>query len=70
MGANAFGYSHFNEKEYNRGLIPENGDYTIPSGGELSLAYRVYVHSGSVQEAEVARRFQDYATPPKAYFAE
>lgn len=70
MGANAFGYSHFNEKEYNRGLIPENGDYTIPSGGELSFAYRVYVHSGSVQEAEVARRFQDYATPPKAYFAE
>lgn len=66
MGANAFGYSYFNEKEYNHGLIPENGDYTIPAGGELSFAYRVYVHTGNVADAEVAQRYQDYTAPPKA----
>jgi len=70
MGANAFGYSYFNEKEYNHGLIPENGDYTIPSGTELAFRYRVYVHSGNVEEAATAARFQDYITPPKVSVAE
>lgn len=69
MGANAFGYSYFNEKEYNKGLIPENGDYTIPAGAELAFKYRVYVHSGNVQEAGVAPRFQDYIAPPKVSIA-
>lgn len=66
MGANCFGYSYFNEKEYNKGLIPENGDYTIEAGKTLSLTYRMYVHTGSVEEAAVAARYADYATPPTA----
>lgn len=70
MGANAFGYSYFNEKEYNKGLIPENGDHTITADTELPFSYRVYVHSGSVEEAAVAERYRDYAAPPKARIAE
>ena len=29
MGANCFGYSHFSKEAYNKGLIPENGDYLL-----------------------------------------
>jgi len=68
MGANAFGYSYFNEKKYNQGLIPENGDYTIKSGESLDFNYRIYVHSGTVEEAKVAQHFEDYINPPKAAF--
>jgi hypothetical protein len=69
MGANAFGYSYFNEKEYNKGLIPENGDYTFAANDTLTFNYRMYVHSGDVQEAAVAERYADYATPPEASLA-
>lgn len=70
MGANAFGYSYFNEKDYNQGLIPENGDYTIKAGEPLVMNYRVYVHSGNVDRARVADRYADYATPPSVAWAE
>ena len=65
MGANAFGYSHFIEKEYNQGLMPDNGDYTIAAGETLPFHYRVYVHTGDVEQAMVAERYADYATPPQ-----
>ncbi len=70
MGANVFGYSYFNEKEYNKGLIPENGDYTLAAGAELAFRYRIYIHSGNVKEAAVAGRYQDYIAPPKVEFME
>lgn len=70
MGANAFGYSYFVEKAYNKGLIPENGDYTLAAGEELTFNYRVYVHSGNVEEAAVGDRYQEYTTPPSARFVE
>ena len=66
MGANCFGYSYFNEKEYNKGLMPENGDYTIAANDTLTFNYRMYVHTGTVENAAVAARFADYATPPEA----
>jgi len=69
MGANAFGYSYFNEKDYNKGLIPENGDLTIAVNDTLTFDYRMYVHSGDVAEAAVAARFSDYANPPQASLA-
>lgn len=70
MGANAFGYSYFNEKDYNKGLIPENGDHTIAPGEALSFQYRIFVHSGNVETAKVADRYADYATPPHASWLE
>jgi len=66
MGANCFGYSHFLEKSYNEGLMPENGDHLLKAGEALAFNYRVYVHAGDVAAANVAERFTDYATPPKA----
>ncbi|MCK5862512.1 MAG: PmoA family protein [Candidatus Hydrogenedentes bacterium] len=65
MGANAFGYSHFSGKEYNKGLMPENGDYTIAANDTLTFTYRMYVHTGNVEEADTAGRYADYAAPPK-----
>lgn len=70
MGANCFGYSYFKEEEYNKGLVPDNGDYTIAANTSTTFQYRMYVHSGSVTDAKVADRFADYATPPKAVWAE
>ncbi len=66
MGANAFGYSYFRERDYNKALMPENGDHTLAAGEALSFAYRIYVHSGNVEEASVADRYADYAAPPQA----
>lgn len=71
MGANCFGYSYFGEKKHNEGLLPaENGDYTIPEGERLDMNYRVYVHSGDVEKADVAERYADFATPPTINWAE
>ncbi|HOV60242.1 MAG TPA: PmoA family protein, partial [Candidatus Hydrogenedentes bacterium] len=66
MGANCFGYSFFNEKEYNRGLIPERGDYTVEAGKTLTFNYRVYIHSGDATTADVAGRYADYVKPVEA----
>ena len=67
MGANAFGWADFGEKEYNKPLLPAaNGDHTLKSGEKLTFNYRVYVHKGDVKEAAVADRFADYTDPPKA----
>ena len=66
MGANCFGYSFFNEKEYNRGLIPEKGDYTVEAGNTLVFNYRIYVHSGDAAAADVSGRYSDYVKPVEA----
>ncbi len=65
MGANCFGYSYFSEKEHNKGLIPENGDYVFKEDEQLSFKHRVYVHTGDVKKAAVADRYADFAAPPK-----
>ncbi|MCA1902549.1 MAG: PmoA family protein [Candidatus Hydrogenedens sp.] len=62
FAANCFGYSNFRDKDYNKPLLPENGDYTIKKGDTLSLRYRMYVHSGNVTDSMVkehARNFQE-----------
>ena len=70
MAANCFGYSYFVEKDYNKGLIPGNGDLTMKEGDCLAFKYRVYVHAGDVEKAAVADRYADFATPPKAAWTE
>jgi len=66
MGANCFGYSYFNDKDYNKDLVPENGDYTIKAGDSLVMHYRVYIHSGDVKDGAVAEHYADYAKAPEA----
>lgn len=70
MGANVFGYSYFNEKPYNQGLIPERGDYTITAGTALPFIYRIYVHSGDVETAGVAQKYKDYSNPPTVEYVQ
>lgn len=70
MGANCFGYSHFSEKDYNKDLIPSNGDYLLKKGETLSFRHRIYVHSGDAKRARVADRYADFATPPKATWSD
>lgn len=65
MGANAFGYSYFRERKGNESL-PETGDYVLKEGDALTMNYRVYVHAGDVEKADVKERYADYANPPKA----
>jgi hypothetical protein len=57
MGANPFGYSHF----YNGA---KSGDHTVEADGTLSFSYRIYVHSGDVNAADVAGHYEDFANPP------
>jgi hypothetical protein len=56
MGANAFGYSYFYKGA-------KNGDYDVPAGADFPFHYRVYVHSGDVNEAHVAEVYNAYAQP-------
>jgi hypothetical protein len=65
MAANCFGYSYFAEADYNKGLVPDNGDYTFEAGASLTFNHRVYVHSGSVRRANVADRYAEYASQPE-----
>ena len=58
-GANCFGYSYFTDGK-------ENGDFILKDGESITFNYRVYVHSGDVEESDVAGRYADYATPPTA----
>jgi len=39
----------------------QDGSYTVPVGGELTLRYRVFIHAGDAAEAKVADAYQAYA---------
>jgi hypothetical protein len=41
------------------------GDHRIAAGGTLTLRYRLYLHTGSTADANVADTWADYADPPK-----
>ena len=58
MTANCFGLSYF----YNDKSI--DGDYTLEAGGELVFSYRLYIHDGSTEEADVSGKYHDYINPP------
>ena len=58
MTANPFGISYFkNDKE-------KDGTYTLPAGAELPFRYRLIVHKGDAEEAQVSERFHDFINPP------
>ena len=43
------------------GGLDEDGSYTLESGQSLTLRYRVFVHSGDHEEADVAGQYARYA---------
>ncbi len=63
MGANAFGYSHFYDGE-------KNGDHLLKSGETMTFRYRIFVHSGDVEDADVAGHYADFSDPPTAAWLE
>ncbi|MFP6582153.1 MAG: PmoA family protein [Candidatus Hydrogenedentota bacterium] len=59
MGANAFGYSYF----YGKSDKTKNGDHLLKSGDSITFTYRIYVHAGDVNEAEVADQYALFTNP-------
>ncbi len=57
--ANCWGYSYFTGDESVR------GNYVMPQGDALNFVYRVYVHAGDVEEANVGDKYLDFAYPPE-----
>jgi len=53
-GANCFGLSYFTDGK-------ENGDFTLEEGKSVTFNYRVVIHSGSSEEAGIAKMYEDYA---------
>jgi hypothetical protein len=58
FAANPFGYHDFGRAE--------NGGHTIPAGGSITFRYRVILHEGDTQAANIAGAFESYARPPTA----
>lgn len=58
MTANPFGLSCFTGDEEN------DGSHKVPAGEEFKFRYRLFVHKGTAEEAEVAERYHDYVNPP------
>jgi hypothetical protein len=55
LAANPFGLRQFT------GDRRQDGGYTIPAGGSLTLRYRVLVHHGSAPQAGVAEAYREFA---------
>lgn len=58
FAANPFGQHDFESLKNN----PKAGDMTIPAGGSVTFRYRVLFHVGDEKAAQVAERFQAYAS--------
>jgi hypothetical protein len=59
FSANFFGLSDF----YNDKKI--SGTYILPYKEELKLFYRIYIHSGDCEEANIKEKYLNYIYPPK-----
>ena len=55
FAANPFGLRHF------EGAEPGTGAHTVPAGESITFRYRIYLHRGTTEEADVATRFREYA---------
>jgi|SRR5579862_509158 len=54
FAANPFGAREFTHDRR------QDGGYTIPEGGSLTLRYRVLIHHGDFREAQVANAYMEY----------
>jgi len=55
IAANPFGINDFEKK--GKGA----GDLKIPAGQKVTFRYRFYFHTGDVAQAEIAKRYEEYA---------
>jgi hypothetical protein len=56
FAANPFGHKDFPKPE----LAPQ-GEVTIPKGDDLTLRYRVLLHRGGTDKAEMEKAFEEFA---------
>jgi len=42
------------------------GDYLLPAGKSLTFNYRIVLHAGDTDQAQIANRYAAYGTPPQA----
>lgn len=54
LSVNPFGLREFLHDRH------QDGSYTIPVGGSLTLRYRVFIHNGDFREAGVAQAYTEY----------
>jgi Family of unknown function (DUF6807) len=59
-GYGLFAVNPFGTKEFTHDR-QQDGSYTIPQNGSLTLRYRVFVHNGDYQRAGVAEAYRQYA---------
>ena len=57
FAANPFGLRDFGR--------PERGDHTIPKGGSIAFRYRIILHEGGADAADLTHAFRSYAEPPR-----
>jgi len=57
FAANPFGLSHFVGQGH-------DGTFTLAAGQGLVFRYRVYLHRGDSERAQVARKYQEWLGPP------
>ncbi|MCD6351040.1 MAG: PmoA family protein [Armatimonadetes bacterium] len=48
----------------------QRGDWVIPQGWHLSFRFRVYIHRGDAETAQVGAKYLDFAYPPKVSIVE
>ena len=58
MHANCFAWREF------LGHPGIDGSYVLPEGARLRCTFRVYLHTGNTQDANVKDRYHDFITPP------
>lgn len=63
LASNPFGFSGFPGSE-------GRGEMELAQGAGLTFRHRIVLHRGSAEKAGIAARFDDYARPPKAAWAE
>lgn len=59
MAANPFALSFYFPKQ------GRNGEWVIPAGTTATFRFRVLIHRGNAEEADVARRYADWAFLPR-----
>jgi len=63
MTANPFAWSYYYPHKGMR------GDYLLKSGEKLRFLYRVYIHRGDAEEADVGEHYHSFINPPEVILA-
>lgn len=58
-----FAANPFGLKDFPNGK-GKDGSYTIPKGGEMRFRYRILIHEGTTEQADIARVAAGYSDPP------